>query len=71
MEKTVTIELRVRFKDPARFEIVRKAAANAGKSLLAAASLIADDTHKPIVAVTAFDLFEGRESINFMEPTDE
>ena len=71
MEKTVTIELRLRFKDEKRFEIVRKAAAKSAAGLLAAASLIADSNHKPIVALTAFDLYSGKESIKFMETDDE
>ena len=71
MEKTISIEMRVRFKDEARFEIVRKTASQAARSLLAAANLITDSNHKPVIAVTAFDLYKGRETINFVETTDE
>lgn len=71
MEKTITIEMRVRFKDEARFEIVRKATGQAARSLLAAANLIADSNHKPVIAVQAFDLYKGRETIDIMEPTNE
>lgn len=71
MEKTVTIELRVRFKDEARFEIVRKATGQAARGLLAAANLIADSNHKPVIAVTAFDLFKGREAIDIVEVSNE
>ena len=71
MEKTVTIELRVRFKDPKRFDVVRKAAITSARGLLAAASLIADSDHKPVLAVTAFDLYLGKESFDIMENSDD
>lgn len=71
MEKTVTIELRVRFKDPKRFDVVRKAAITSARGLLAAASLIADSDHKPVLAVTAFDLYAGKESFDIMENSDD
>lgn len=69
MQKTVTIELKVRFKDKSRFEIVRKAAAKSALGLLAAAQLISDE-HKPMIAVSAFDPFDGDEGIDIFELTD-
>lgn len=71
MQKTVTIELKVRYSDPEKFSIVRKAAARSAQGLLAAASLIADQ-HKPIIAVSAFDPLDGDEGIDiYAEVTDE
>lgn len=71
MQKTVTIELKVRFKDKDKFSIVRKAAARSAQGLLAAACLISDE-YKPIIAVTAFDQLDGEEGIDiFTEVTDE
>lgn len=71
MQKTVTIELKVRYKDPEKFSIVRKAAARSAQGLLAAASLISDE-HKPMIAVSAFDPLDGDEGIDiYAEVTDE
>ena len=70
MQKTVTIELKLQFSDPKRFDIVRRAAIKSATGLLAAANLISDQ-HKPTLALTAFDVFEGREQIQIMEPTDD
>lgn len=69
MQKTVTIELKVRFKDKSRFDIVRRAAAQSARGLLAAAQLISDE-HKPLIAVTAFDPFDGDEGIDIFELTE-
>lgn len=69
MQKTVTIQLKVRFKDKDRFNIVRRAAAQSARGLLAAAQLISDE-HKPQIAVTAFDPFDGDEGIEIFEDTD-
>lgn len=68
MQKTVTIELKVRYKDEQRFDLVRKAAVNSARSLLAAANLIADG-HTPLVAVTTFDPFDGKEGIDIFDPS--
>lgn len=71
MQKTVTIELKVRYSDPEKFNIVRKAAIRSANGLLAAASLISDQ-HRPMIAVSAFDPTDGNEGIDiFEEPTDE
>ena len=66
MQKTVTIELRLQFSDPKKFDIVRRAAVKSATGLLAAANLISDQ-HKPSLALTTFDVFEGRETIKIME----
>lgn len=69
MQKTITIELKVRYKDKSRFDIVRKAAITAARGLLAAAQLISDE-HKPMIAVSAFDPFDGEEGIDIIEADD-
>lgn len=70
MQKTVTIELKVRYKDTEKFEIVRQAARRSAQGLLAAASLISDD-YKPMIAVTAFDPLDGNEGIDIFATPDE
>lgn len=70
MQKTVTIELRLQFSDPRKFDIVRRAAIKSAQGLLAAASLISDQ-HKPTIALSSFDVFDGMEKIEVLEPTDD
>lgn len=66
MQKTITIELKVRYADPQRFDIVRKAAVNGARGLLAAANLIADE-HKPMLALIIHDPYDGKERINIFD----
>lgn len=66
MQKTITIELKVRYADNKRFDIVRKAAVNGARGLLSAAQLIADE-HKPMIAVTSHDPYDGKEKIDIFD----
>lgn len=67
-QQQFTVEVRVDYSDPGKFETMKEACRKAGAHLFATAQLISDKT-APQIAIYSDDHFEGQQDINLFDTT--